>query len=470
MTIAEQALTRALSRRLARSVVIKDADAFQALFGQLQTALTNAWDEAMREGISAALDRLRDLGPGAFTQEDGAAILRVLEGSVGAEALRAAMREPVINLTDALYRVGAEEVGQATGVAIAFQRPDLDALDVLKTGNLFWIGDSWNIRHQRVFAEALEAYFTEGLSRQDLAERFARDFAGLTERSRAYWLNMADHTASRTREIGRVTGYERAGIARVQVRAQLDERTTRICRQMHGRVIKVSALRAQADAWLEATSRRDQPAAYAAWTMHGSETDFSTTRSSELPGGTAGPQYHFRCRTITVAYFGAPDGVAGIRQRVTDRDPIGAEDRAALVAQAQGAGFLGERQARAKFQRHRANIPTRRLVQYEADARALISDPEAALLLSTRVPGRNRADRPGEAALHAVFARPTNRRSDGTPGQLVTIVDLEDGENGRIISHHWRPRLTSDNDLSPAMTVTKSKGVLQWLTAFLRRA
>lgn len=239
MSIAEQALSRALSRRLARSVVIKDADAYQALYGQLQTAMTNTWEVSMREGIANALDRLRDLGPGQFTEADGAAILRVLEASVGAEAIRAAMREPVINLSDALFRVGAEEVGLATGVAIVFQRPDLDALDVLKTGNLFWIGDSWNIRHQRVFAGALEEYFTEGLTREGLAERFARDFAGLAERSQRYWLNLADHTASRTREIGRVTGYERAGITRVQVRARLDDRTTPICRQMNGRVIEV---------------------------------------------------------------------------------------------------------------------------------------------------------------------------------------------------------------------------------------
>ncbi|PID35173.1 MAG: hypothetical protein CR964_01075, partial [Rhodobacterales bacterium] len=107
--IAEQSLLHTIRRRLVRSVVIKDAKAYEALYGQLQTAMTNAWDDAMREGIAAALDRLRDLGPGRFTEEDGATILRVLEGSVGEDAIRAAMREPVINLTDALFRLGAEE-------------------------------------------------------------------------------------------------------------------------------------------------------------------------------------------------------------------------------------------------------------------------------------------------------------------------------------------------------------------------
>lgn len=87
----------------------------------------------MRKGIIAALDRLRDLGPGAFTASHGKAIMRALEERVGAEAMRAAMREPVVNLTDALFLTGAASVD------IAFMRPDLDAL---KDNNLFWVGEA----------------------------------------------------------------------------------------------------------------------------------------------------------------------------------------------------------------------------------------------------------------------------------------------------------------------------------------
>ena len=113
MTVAtpEALLKATIRRRLARTVLIKDSKAFDRLYRELQTALTRAWDDEMRKGIVAALDRLRDLGPGAFTARDGASIMRVLEERVGAEAMRAAMREPVVNLTDALFRTGAAEVG-----------------------------------------------------------------------------------------------------------------------------------------------------------------------------------------------------------------------------------------------------------------------------------------------------------------------------------------------------------------------
>lgn len=304
MTLAEEAIKKAVTRRLARSVVIKDADAYERLYGELQTGMTNAWVGSMREGIAAALDRLRDLGPGKFTKEDGETIMRVLEASVGPEAIAAAMREPVVNLTDALFRTGAEEVGQATGVAIAFARPDLDALDVLKTGNLYWIGNSWNIKTQNGIAKILEDYFTEGMTREGLTQRFAEDFAGMSDRSLTYWELLADHTATKTREIGRVSGYERAAIERVQVRAQIDDGTTEICRQMNGRIIEVTKMRAQVTEYLDAVSVRNEPRAKAAWALNSDEdVDLSDINDEDLDASIASPPYHFRCRTITVAYF-----------------------------------------------------------------------------------------------------------------------------------------------------------------------
>jgi hypothetical protein len=305
MSMAEEAIKSALERRLARSVVIKDADAYERLYGELQTGMTNAWGTAMREGIAASLDRMRDLGPGKFTKKDGETIMNVLETSVGPEAIRAAMREPVVNLTDALFRTGAEEVGQAAGVSIAFARPDLDALDVLKTGNLYWVGNSWNIKTQDNIAKILDDYFTEGMTREGLTQRFAEDFAGMTDKSRSYWEMLADHTATKTREIGRVSGYERAEIARVQVRAQIDEGTSEICRQMNGRIIEVGKMRAQVTEYLDAVGKRDEPRAKAAWAMNSDENvDLSDIKDDDLDAGIASPPYHFRCRTITVAYFG----------------------------------------------------------------------------------------------------------------------------------------------------------------------
>lgn len=463
MTFADTTIERAIGRRAARTAILKDGRAYERLYARLQKAMTNSWTDAMREGVAASLDRLRDLEPGAFTKADGQMIMRQLEASVGPEAIRAAMRGSVINLSDALFRAGAAEVGTAAGVSIAFAGPDLDALDILKTGNLYWIGESWNAHTQDLLASALDDYFTEGMTREGLTRRFAEDFATLTERGQRYWELLADHTATKTREMGRVTGYDRAGVTSVQVRAQLDDKTSKICRAMHGRVITVEKMRGQRDTYLDAISRRDGEAAKEAWTMHGEAgaEALKDRPTSRLPGGTGGPPYHFRCRTITVMFFGgAPTGVDAIRQTVTDREQLTGDQRTFVMDLAKGAGFLRSDIARKKFTRHRANIPTAKLADYERDARALINNPKAAMLISTRVPRGKVADgKPGEVTPHAVFSLPTKNRTSGEVGFLATVVDLDENV---IVSHHWRHREASANDVAPAIRQVK-KGVLQWL-------
>ena len=449
MTIAEQALARTLRRRLARSVVIKDAEAWQQLYRQLQTAMSNTWNDAMREGIAAALDRLRDLGPGAFTAEDGAMILRVLEGSVGRDAITAAMREPIVNLSDALFRLGAEEVGQATGVAIAFNRPDLDALDALKRGNLYWVGESWNTHTRDKLDAVLTEYFTEGMTRDQLAARMAEDFASVTGRSEVYWEMFADHTATKTREIGRVTGYERAGIAHVQVRAHLDDRTTKICRHMNGRIIPVPRLRQQVDDYLAASERGNTVEGRKTWTMHGEKTDLSNTPTSELDKGTAGPPYHFRCRTITVAWFGTGDGEIDQWTRAAyDREPLSRKDVGKLIERAKTAKWPHTKVVRGHYRKHKGRLGFSDQSAYSEAAVDLIRRGDRDVHLSVR-----------RGVLNATFTRPAVDTVTGAPGFAVTSVDL--AEN-KITSHHFRKNLETAGDEVPAQKQS-GRGIIKWL-------
>ncbi len=116
-----------------------------------------------------------------------------------------------------------------------------------------------------------------------------------------YFKGLADHIATKTKELGRISGYQRAGIKYVKVKAILDERTSIICRQMHGRIISVERLAEQKERILQARSIDELKAAQA-WIP-----SFSG-KTSELPDGVAGPPYHYRCRTTTVAYFEELEG------------------------------------------------------------------------------------------------------------------------------------------------------------------
>ena len=448
MSLAAEALAKAIKRRLVTQAVVKDTKAYEKLYGKLQGAMTNAWTDATRQGIAAALDRLRDLGPGTFTQEDGAMILRVLEGSVGPDAIQAAMRQPIINLSEGLFRAGAQEVGKAAGVAINFMRPDLHALDIIKSGNLFWVGNSWNVHTQELFAKTLEEYFTTGLTREQLTRRFADDFAGLSKRGQRYWEILADHTATKTREMGRVSGYERAAVQFVQVRAQLDADTTEICRHMHGRVIQVSTLRAQRDAYLDAVARRDEAAAKAAWTMHGAKADLSGTPTSKLGSATASPPYHFRCRTITVIYFEAKNTQVDTWQRAAlNRTPLSRREVGKLIDQAKTAKWPHTKVVRGHYRKHGQKLGLNTQSDFNQSAIDLIRRGDRDVYLSVR-----------KGRVNATFARHQKHPIEGTEGFAVTAVDLVDN---KITTHHWRPKLETKGDEVPNFK-QPARGIVKW--------
>lgn len=457
----EAIFAQAVRRRITRALVIKDAQAFERLASQLKLALTRAWDEEMRKAIVSTLDRLRDLGPGDFTEADALSIMSALEARVGAEAISAAMREPVINLTDSIFRVGAVEVGASAGIDIAFMRPDLDAIDALTHNNMVWIAESWNTHSEKAFREVLTEFFRDGMTREGLAEAMAERFRTVTTRSHVYWEVLADHTATKVREIGRVTGYQRAGLQQVQIRAHLDERTTPCCRHLHGRVLTVSRLVDQRDAYFEAGKRRDTEAMKRAWVMHGADADYLSSTPTQDLEGVGSPPYHFRCRTITVAYWGSTAPLDQLHQRVTDRADLTAADRGIVLDIAKKAKWLSAKGEKRHWNDHHGNIPTRKMGDYERDARALVSDPASTLLLSARVPHARAGS--GQTTLHAIFAKPQRRKGGGAEGYLVTVVDLDAGQ---ILTHHWRDRLTSLNDVTPARVVaekTTMRRLWQWL-------
>ena len=305
-TIALDALRRAIIKRGLRCALLKDSQAWQALYDQWRDACTRAWSDQMRDAITTALDTLSDISPDTPTDDAVNTIMSALETDIGGDAMESVLRGPALDFTDAAMRLGYQEAGAATGVDIAFGRPDLDALRVVQDSNLFWVGNNWNSNTKQIFQDALTALYQEGLSRDELAAKLAEDFAGLGERCISYWTMLADHIGTKTREIGRVNAYQRAGVEEVVVRAHMDDRTTNICRAMNGKVISVNELAKQRDDYLEAVSHRNVPAAKRAWKMRADSEDFSEIES--MPEGTlvtdiGGPPYHFNCRTITVVRF-----------------------------------------------------------------------------------------------------------------------------------------------------------------------
>lgn len=211
---------------------------------------------------------------------------------------------------EAAYRNGGEAGAKAVpGVAWQFQDPDVKSLKVLTGETKFWIGEHYGDHLEEKLEEGLREHFrgVEG-TREDLSWALEETTAGIARRSRAYWDFFADHTATKIREIGRVSGYEQAGVKTIRVKAQLDDRTTAICRNLHGTVISVEHQRTFVDNYMKAAESRDKEAIKEAWPwwsdQQAGHLETAQGRREAVTQGKVGPPpYHARCRTITVAEF-----------------------------------------------------------------------------------------------------------------------------------------------------------------------
>jgi hypothetical protein len=442
-----KALKSALVRRKLREAIIKADGAFDALYAQLQDAYTRAWTNQTKLALAAAMDRLRDMRDD-FGPDDRKRILSALETQLGPDAMKAALKGPVLNLSQTLFELGVHEVGKSVGIDILFGRADLDALDILGRGNLYWVGNSWNAYTSEVFDKALNDYFAEGLTRDQLAQRFIDDFPGVTERGSIYWNMLADHTATKTREMGRVTGYQRAGVQYVQARAHLDENTTAICRAMHGRIIAVSKLAKQRETYLDAVGRGDMLTAKAAWKMHNAKdaSALEGKKTGDLPAHTASPPYHFRCRTITVVYFEPTTDADRYSQKTFNREPLTKKEVGELIDRAKSARWRAGRM-KPHYDKHGARYGSAEA--YNAAAIDLIRRGDRDVFLSVR---GNRLK------MICTQSRP------GKSSQLITVVDVEKNE---LETFHIRSgKLASNNDdVKPVKQPGRGiiKGAIKWL-------
>jgi len=198
-------LARGLIRKAAMRMIIKDAKAFDASMLSLKNAYTRAWESEHQKAIADALDTMRampDSRIANFGPPEADKIMKALENRVGGAAMQSALNGPVVKLSEPFYALGFKELNDA-GVDIKFGLADKDALKVVKNSNLFWVGEHWDAFTKEQFDDILGEYFDKGLTRAKMAARMAVDFASLGDRGEVYWDLLADHTGTKTRELGR---------------------------------------------------------------------------------------------------------------------------------------------------------------------------------------------------------------------------------------------------------------------------
>lgn len=107
-----------------------------------------------------------------------------------------------------------------------------------------------------------------------------------------------DAWAYRWHNVGRFLGGEQAGVLRWVAQNPNDDRTTRFCRWVNGKVVGTTRIRQLLDDYFQSVSEGRIESMARAWPLQeprGSRVDFRAALSRR-----GLPPYHFRCRTIVV--------------------------------------------------------------------------------------------------------------------------------------------------------------------------
>jgi len=244
---AEEILERYLRVRLRKAMDLGSPRGFDRAVARLAALLRARASEADDAAVRAAVAVLDVDWRGTTPSQRRSLVARALEAAGRKTA--AVPRKVQAVFGDAakeVVRATRESVRRGQGLAIA---ADFNALDKrivrhLTTSQTHYVRDEYGRRHaafgeraRRIVAEGLEA----GLGREDIArdlEAAARQV--IAGRGSFYWEVVAGAFVSRGRSFAQLSSYAEAGIDRYIIEATLDERTTEICRFLHGKTFSVS--------------------------------------------------------------------------------------------------------------------------------------------------------------------------------------------------------------------------------------
>lgn len=171
--------------------------------------------------------------------------------------------------------------------ALVFNKIDLDTINTMKQ-SFFWTGKEYNEKTSEKLKKVIESAFKGEAAREDLGAKLRDEFTGIIDADEQYFKGVADHIISQSQNISRVNQALKYDVKHFKVRARIDNKTSVVCRSMHGRIISAEHLEAQIIAILNAKSIGEKKGA-AAWS--------SKPVFGKLAKNFGLPPYHLRCRT-----------------------------------------------------------------------------------------------------------------------------------------------------------------------------
>lgn len=270
---------------------------FQTLYGR-----------ALRNILLGRMDSVESLDFGGELGEVLAEAERILGPELAAEA------KPVIRrYLERSFKVGQAVRGVPRAVQLLFDRPRQEALDWLVEGDGFWLGKVFPEHLREPFRDTIAAGLEEGLGRRDIGRRLRGLVEGTADAPGKIELynRVAATSVNRANNWGGVFSLQEAGIDEYVIRAVLDERTSKICRFMDGKVFQVARAMSLVNQVLEGPPETVET--LSPWPVYdSSRDDFYLPQREGKPylkeqsvdflqdQGLSLPPYHANCRTVYV--------------------------------------------------------------------------------------------------------------------------------------------------------------------------
>lgn len=218
-------------------------DATDDLAKKLAALLINGWDGVVAVAIS---DAIRSLKKEKTTRAERKTVLQTLATQLG-KPLENAIAAPLLDITQELYARGIKDAAKAIKpykpkVKLAFDLVDADRIASLQKFNLYWVGNYYGEQLGGQVTDLTAQWLKDGVNRREFAQRLQAAFevGEFNAKPATYWRGLADHIATRTHVFSSLEKMERANVSAYEFVARLDERTSTVCRHMHGRIFPLA--------------------------------------------------------------------------------------------------------------------------------------------------------------------------------------------------------------------------------------
>jgi len=194
--------------------------------------LNNAWKREIKEAARAAIGMLTEMPKAERVDKRKVdLLLEVINQNLGDDFMMAVSAETKAFVERSL-RLGIQDVKTQAKVRINIGLWGIEEQALVaqvQKQNIFWIGQHFGADISQDFRDTLTKALEQGYTKEMLADALKERFSDLGDKGAYYWQGLAEHTALRIREFGRLSGYEKAGAKGYRLVNPMDNRTSEIC-------------------------------------------------------------------------------------------------------------------------------------------------------------------------------------------------------------------------------------------------